>query len=217
MDPKIIEDVLRGKPIIVIDDKDRENEGDIVIAGARVGVQNLSFTMRFARGLMCIPCSGEILDNLEIPMMVPNSTDKWGTPFTVSVDAADGITTGMSVHDRIQTISVFLDPKSKPEALSRPGHLFPLRAQPGLLKDRRGHTEASVELMKLVGLPQVAIICEIINDEGTMARGNDLVKFAEDFGLNTVSVEEIYEAAYGHSSLNSSVLGIKNAAYNKGV
>ena len=156
--------------------------------------------MNKAKGLMCIPCEGAILDRLNLPPMVEKNTDINETPFTVSVDAAKGTTTGMSVHDRLATISVFLDENSKPEDLNRPGHLFPLRARDGLFKDRRGHTEGSIELMKLAGLKPVAIICEMMNDDGTMCKGGEITKFAVENGLTILSTEEVYEAAY-HESL----------------
>ena len=168
-----------GKPIILVDEYDRENEGDIVIAAEKCNVDNLVFTMNNARGLMCLPAEGSILDRLKLPPMVENNTDPNETPFTVSIDASEGTTTGMSVQDRLRTISVLLDDNSKPEELSRPGHLFPLRARDNLLKVRRGHTEGSIQLMKLAGVKPVAMIVEIMNDDGTMAKGGDLDKFAE--------------------------------------
>jgi len=194
-----LEDLRAGKPIILVDEYDRENEGDIVIAAEKCDVENLVFTMNYARGLMCLPCDGSLLDRLEIPPMVASNTDKNETPFTVSIDARDGTTTGMSVHDRITTIKVLLNPDSRPDDLTRPGHLFPLRARDGLLRDRRGHTEGSIQLMKLAGLRPVAMICEIMNDDGTMTKGGDLNKFAVEHGLSMLSIEEVYEAAYNES------------------
>jgi 3,4-dihydroxy-2-butanone 4-phosphate synthase len=195
----VIEDIKRGKPVIVIDDYDRENEGDIVIAAEMTNKENIAFGMKYARGLMCVPATAEIIDRLKLNPMVENSTDRNGTPFTVSVDAIENTTTGMSVYDKLKTISVILDENSKPEDLARPGHLFPLRAKNNLLKERRGHTEASIELMKLAELKPVAIIIEIMNDDGTMAKGEDLDKFAIMNGLTIISVEEIYESAYNTS------------------
>ena len=190
-----LEDIRKGIPIIVVDDYDRENEGDLVIAGEKANVHNLAFCMRYARGLMCLPCSGKILDRLKVPMMVENPTDKLNTPFTVSVDAIT-TTTGMSVHDRLKTIAIFLDEKSKPEHLQKPGHLFPLRARVNLLKDRRGHTESSVELMKLAGLKEIGVIAELINDDGTMTKGDEIEAFARNHNLKIISVAEIYNAVY---------------------
>lgn len=193
---EIVSDVHQGIPIILVDEYDRENEGDIVVALEKANVENVSFTMFYARGLMCIPCDGSYLDRLELPPMVENNTDKNETPFTVSVDGREGVSTGMSVHDRLATMKILLDEDSKPEDLTRPGHLFPLRAKDELLKTRRGHTEGSVELMKLCGLSPIAMICEIINDNGTMASGDDLVEFGKKHDLKIVSIEELYEAAY---------------------
>ena len=138
----ILEDIKNGKPIVIVDDTDREDEGDIMLAAAKANIDNLVFCMNHARGLMCIPCCGTILDRLKIPPMVIDSTCKMQTPFTISVDAMEGITTGMSVYDRLKTISVILDKKSVSTDLARPGHLFPLRPRENLLKERRGHTEA---------------------------------------------------------------------------
>tara|TARA_R110000744_G_scaffold80097_3_gene157213 strand:- start:263 stop:1645 length:1383 start_codon:yes stop_codon:yes gene_type:complete len=195
----ILDDIRNGKPIILVDEYDRENEGDIVIAAEKCNVDNLVFTMNNARGLMCLPSEGKTLDRLELPPMVQDSTDPNETPFTVSVDALDGCTTGMSVHDRLKTISVLLNPDSKPEELSRPGHLFPLRARDNLLKDRRGHTEGSIQLMKLAGVKPIAMIVEIMNNDGTMAKGGDLDKFAHTHGLSMISIEEVYEGTYNES------------------
>jgi 3,4-dihydroxy 2-butanone 4-phosphate synthase len=194
-----VDDLLAGKPIVLIDEHDRENEGDIVIAAEKANKENLVFTMNKARGLMCLPCDGEILDRLAIGPMVTNNTDKNQTPFTVSVDASNGTTTGMSVDDRLRTISVLVDPESSEDDLTRPGHLFPLRPRVGLLKERRGHTEGSIELMKLAGLKPISIICEIMNDDGTMAKGGQLNKFATENGLTIISIEELYETIYGES------------------
>ena len=196
---KVIEHFSKGNPVIIMDDLNRENEGDIVIAAEKATPENLAFAARYARGLMCVPVMGETLDRLKIPQMVPVNTDKNGTPFTVSVDALEGATTGMSVYDRLQTLKILLNDNSNPEELARPGHMFPLRAKPNLLKDRRGHTEGSLELLKMAGLKKIAVIVEIMNDDGTMTKGGDLNKFANDHGLSIISIEEIYEAAYNES------------------
>ena len=196
---KVLQDIKDGRPVVLVDEYDRENEGDIVVAAEKCNVENLVFTMNNARGLMCLPISGEVLDRLEIPPMVASNTDRNQTPFTVSVDAREGTTTGMSVHDRLKTIDVLLDLDSKPNDLTRPGHLFPLRARDGLLKDRRGHTEGAIQLMVMAGLSPVAMICEIMNDDGTMTKGADLESFAAAHGLSIISIEEVYEAAYNES------------------
>ena len=188
-------DLALGKPIVVVDDFDRENEGDVVISGQMANVANLVFAMRHARGLMCLPTTKENLDRLGIPIMVEKTTDPLETPFTVSVDAST-TTTGMSVHDRLKTIGVLLDENSKPEHLKRPGHLFPLRARKKLLQERQGHTEASIELMRLIGHKPVAVIIEIVNDNGLMAKGDDLAKFTKKHGLKMIEVQQIYDAVY---------------------
>jgi 3,4-dihydroxy-2-butanone 4-phosphate synthase len=193
---KIINDIKNGKPIIVVDDYDREFEGDIVLSAEMANVSNLVFAMRHAKGLMCLPCLQDRCDRLDIPMMRTNNQDKFGTPFTVSIDAVEGATTGMSVNDRLKTISIFLNENSKPNELAQPGHMFPLRARPGLLKERRGHTEASVELMIASDLKPVAVIIEIMNDDGTMTKGVQLENFAKIYDLTIISVEEIYESIY---------------------
>lgn len=194
-----IQDVKNGKPVIIVDDYDREFEGDIMIAAEMADKYNLIFAMRHAKGLMCLPCLQERCDRLDVPMMRTNNNDKFGTPFTVSIDAIEGTTTGMSVLDRLKTISVFVDENSQPNEFAQPGHLFPLRARPGLLKERRGHTEGSVELCMLSGLKPVAVIIEIMNDDGTMTKGQQLDDFAKIYNLSIISIEEIYNEVYNKS------------------
>lgn len=193
-----INDLKNGKAIVVVDDYDREFEGDLVFAAEKASEENLCFAMLHARGLMCLPCNGEILDRLKIPMMVEHTTDPFETPFTISIDGIK-TTTGMSVTDRLNTISVLLGEHSKPEDLKRPGHLFPLRARKALLKERRGHTEASIELMKLCQFKEVAVIIEIMKPNGQMAKGVDLEEFAKTHQLSLISVEEIYDHVYNKS------------------
>jgi len=190
-----IKDIKSGIPVIVVDNAERENEGDLVVAAQKANVDNISFCMRYARGLMCIPCEGKILDQLKIPMMVKKTEDPLETPFTVSVDAKT-TSSGMSVYDRLKTIKVFLNKNLKAKQLQRPGHMFPLRPRNRLLKERQGHTEASIVLMKLAKLKEVAIIVEIINDNGTMARGNDLKLFSKKHNLKIISIDEIIKAFY---------------------
>lgn len=201
MNPKekleqIIADIRSGKPIVVVDDYDREFEGDIVLSAERATVENLIFCMRHAKGLMCLPIQKETSDRLDIPLISGVNNDKYGTPFTVSIDAIEGTTTGMSVQDRLKTISVLVDDNSHPDELSRPGHLFPLLAKPKLLKDRRGHTEASVELMLASGLKPIAVITEIMDENGAMIKGEDLEQYSKIYNINLISVDEIYEAVY---------------------
>jgi 3,4-dihydroxy 2-butanone 4-phosphate synthase/GTP cyclohydrolase II len=189
----ILKDIELGKPIIVVDSYDRENEGDLMIAAERATPETLAFIAKEARGIMCIPTARTILERLEIPMSPSNNNDKFSTPFTVSIDARDGVTTGVSVEDRMVTIKLVLDERTRPEQLAYPGHLFPLRPRQGLLKDRQGHTEASVQLALMANLKPVAIICEIMNDDGSMARVPDLEIYAEKFKLNMISIDEVIE------------------------
>lgn len=190
----IIRDVQQGKPIILIDSPSREAEGDLMIAAERATPETLAFIAREARGIMCIPTAGHILDKLKIPMSPSNNNDKFSTPFTVSIDAKDGITTGVSVYDRMITIGLILDwEETTSEQLAYPGHLFPLRPQSGLLDDRQGHTEASIQLCYLAGMSPIAIISEIMNLDGTMARLPDLIPYAKTHDLNIISIDEIIE------------------------
>ena len=198
-----VEDLRNGKPIVMVDDYDREFEGDIVLAAEKATEENLLFAMRHARGLMCLPCTQEKLDQFEIPMMHTNGCDQFGTPFATSIDAVEGATTGMSVSDRIATIRTFVSDTSKPSSLAQPGHLFPLRARPGLLTERRGHTEGCVEILKLAGLKQVGVIIEIMDEYGKMIKGESLKQFAEIYGLTFVSIEELYDEVYNKDSSGS--------------
>lgn len=198
----VINDVQRGKPVIIVDDYTRENEADIVISAKRANIFNLTFAMRHAGGLMCIPCMQDTLDRFGISMMDSNNLDSFNTPFATSIDAKHGTTTGMSVDDRLKTISTLLDPTASPASLVQPGHMFPLRARPNLLKERRGHTESSIELMRLADEPEVAVIIEIMDNNGQMVRGSDLIEFSLIYDLNIISVEEIYTAQYGKPSGN---------------
>lgn len=196
---KALEDIRNGKPVIIIDDSDREDEGDLVLAAEMANQYNLAFCMEHGGGLMCLPCTKDRLDRLQIPMMPSNGLDPLQTPFAVSVDAVEGTTTGMSVFDRLKTISVLLDENSSTKELHYPGHLFPLRAKDGLLKERRGHTESSVELVKLAGLKPVSVIIEIMNHDGTMTKGKQLEEFAKTYSISIVTIEEIYDAVYNQS------------------
>lgn len=198
-----VEDLRNGKPIVMVDDYDREFEGDIVLAAEKVTIENLLFAMRHARGLMCLPCTQEKLDQFGIPMMHSNGCDNFATPFATSIDAVEGATTGMSVIDRVATISTFVSDTSAPTSLAQPGHLFPLRARPGLLTDRRGHTEGCVEILKLAGMKQVGVIIEIMDEYGKMVKGDDLKQFADIYNLTFVSIEELYDEVYHKKSSGS--------------
>ncbi|HAA89798.1 MAG: Riboflavin biosynthesis protein RibBA [Thermoanaerobacterales bacterium 50_218] len=187
-----IEEIRNGRMIIVVDDPDRENEGDLVMAAEKVTPEAINFMAKYGRGLICMPIIGERLDYLELYPMVPNNTDSMETAFTVSVDAAS-VTTGISAFERAQTIKTILDPKTKPEDLRRPGHVFPLRAKEGGVLRRAGHTEAAVDLARLAGLYPAGVICEIMNDDGTMARVPQLFQFAKKHGLKIITIADLIE------------------------
>jgi 3,4-dihydroxy 2-butanone 4-phosphate synthase / GTP cyclohydrolase II len=186
-----IEDIRQGKIVIVVDDEDRENEGDLTIAAAKITPETINFMATYGRGLICLALTGERLDALQIPMMVGENTSKFGTGFTVSIEARHGVTTGISAADRAQTILTAIDPKSKPSDLARPGHIFPLRARSGGVLMRAGQTEASVDLARLAGLDPSGVICEVMNEDGTMARVPDLMQVAQRHGLKIVTVAAI--------------------------
>ncbi len=188
-----IEDIRQGRLIIVADDEDRENEGDLVGAAARVTPEMVNAMARYGRGLICVALTPDRADALGLPPMTEVNQDTLGTAFTVSVDghARFGVTTGLSAHDRAKTIQLLVDPETRPGDLRRPGHVFPLRAVPGGVLRRVGQTEASVDLARLAGLPPVGVICEILNDDGTMARRPQLEDFAEEHGLRFITVAQI--------------------------
>ncbi len=185
-----IEEIRQGKFVIVVDDEDRENEGDLVIAAERATPEAVNFMIREARGLVCVPLTGKRLDELQLPQMVKENTAPLGTAFTVSVEAKN-VTTGISAFDRAATILALVDPKTKPDDLLMPGHTFPLRARDGGVLRRAGQTEASVDLARLAGLQPAAVICEIVGDEGLMARMPELERFAARFNLKIISVADL--------------------------
>jgi len=198
-----IEDIRQGKLVIVADDEDRENEGDLVGAAAAVTPEMVNFMAVYGRGLICVPLSAERADALGLPPMTEQNQDYMGTAFTVSVDAHTrfGVTTGISVHDRAKTIQVLVDPNSRPSDLRRPGHVFPLRATPGGVLRRVGQTEASVDLARLAGLPAAGVICEILNPDGTMARRPELEVFAKEHNLRFITVAQIVAYRLRHERL----------------
>jgi len=186
-----LEDLRQGKMIILVDDEDRENEGDLVMAAEKVTEQAINFMAKHGRGLICLTMTGKDLDRMKIPMMVEKNGTRMGTAFTASIEAAVGVTTGISAADRARTIQVAVSPNSGPSDLVMPGHIFPLRARDGGVLVRAGQTEGSVDLAKLAGLNPSGVICEIMNDDGTMSRMNDLVPFAEQHGLRIVSIADL--------------------------
>lgn len=183
--------ISRSEMVVVVDDQDRENEGDIIAASEDVTPEIIAFMMNRARGLICVAMEGERLDVLDIPLMVPNNTEMHKTAFTVSVDYLHGTTTGISAADRAATVRALVDPRSVPLDFARPGHIFPLRAHPGGVAARPGHTEAAVALAKLAGKAPSGVICEVAKDDGTMARLPDLELFAEEHGLVLVTIEDL--------------------------
>ena len=188
-----IEDIKKGKIIIVVDDADRENEGDMIFAAEKVTPEAINFISKFARGLVCVPMIGERIDQLELTPMVKVNTAKLGTRFTVSVDAVYNTTTGISAHDRAQTIRTLIEPNTKPEELARPGHIFPIQAQDGGVLSRAGHTEATVDLARLAGLYPAGVLCEIMDEDGHMARLPKLLEMAKRFDLKVITVKDLIE------------------------
>ncbi len=191
-----IRDIRAGRCLVVVDDEDRENEGDLVMAAEKVTPESINFMARYGRGLICLPLGGKRLDELKLPAMVPDSSDHLETAFTVSIDAKGKVTTGISAHDRAATIQTVIDPYTQPEDLIRPGHIFPLRARDGGVLTRAGHTEAAVDLATLAGLYPAGVICEIMNEDGTMARMSELEKFAEKHQLKLISIKDLIAYRY---------------------
>ena len=187
-----IEDIKNGKIIIVVDDEDRENEGDLIMAAEKVTTETMNFIVTYAKGLVCLPADASMINRLNLPQMVENNTDNHCTAFTVAIDHVD-TTTGISAEERAYTVRKFADETSKPEDFRRPGHMFPLLAKSGGVLERNGHTEATVDLMKLAGLKPAGICCEIIKDDGTMARLDDLIEFSKKHNLKLISIAELAE------------------------
>ena len=204
---EILEDLRRGKMAVIMDDEDRENEGDLIMAADGVRPQDVNFMARYGRGLICLTLTRERCRQLRLPLMVSDTDSAHRTNFTLSIEAAEGVTTGISAHDRAHTVKTAVSPNARPEDLRQPGHIFPLMAQPGGVLTRAGHTEAGCDLARLAGFSAAAVIVEILNDDGTMARRPDLELFAQTHGLkigtiadliryrlkNERSVERIYE------------------------
>jgi 3,4-dihydroxy 2-butanone 4-phosphate synthase/GTP cyclohydrolase II len=190
---EIIEDVKAGKMVIVCDDEDRENEGDLTMAAELVTPEDINFMATHGRGLICLPMAEDMLDRLEIPQMITHNSSRMGTAFTVSIEAKDGVSTGISAADRAHTCRVAVDEATDPEDLVMPGHVFPLRARPGGVLQRAGQTEAAVDLSRLAGLKPAGVICEIMKADGTMARVPDLEKFSAEHGVKMVTVAQIIE------------------------
>jgi 3,4-dihydroxy 2-butanone 4-phosphate synthase/GTP cyclohydrolase II len=188
---KAIADIAAGKPVVVVDDEDRENEGDLIFAAELVTPELIAFMMTECRGLICAPMEAEALERLHVSDMVAHNMERHGTAFTVSVDAREGITTGISSADRARTIRLLVDPATRPQDLVRPGHVFPLTARPGGVLRRPGHTEAAVDLARMAGLQPAGVICEIAHPDGTMMRLPDLERFAEAHGFTLISIADL--------------------------
>ncbi|MBI4286273.1 MAG: bifunctional 3,4-dihydroxy-2-butanone-4-phosphate synthase/GTP cyclohydrolase II [Chloroflexi bacterium] len=199
--PDAIADIEAGKFVIIIDDEDRENEGDLVLAAEKVSTEAVNFMTLYARGLICLPIAGKRLDELQIPLMVGDNTSKHGTAFTVSIEAKHKVGTGISAADRAETVRTIVNPATKPDDLVRPGHMFPLRARDGGVLVRAGHTEASVDLARLAGFYPAAVICEILNADGSMARLPQLEVVAQKFGIKIVTIADLIAYRRRHEKL----------------
>ena len=186
-----LEEIKQGKMIIVVDDEDRENEGDLVLAAEKVTPEAINFMAKYGRGLICLAITHEDAERLQLPLQPRRGVDPYGTAFTVSIEARTGVTTGISAHDRAHTIKVAIDEKSGPNDIITPGHVFPIIARKGGVLVRAGHTEAAVDLARLAGLKPAGVICEIMKDDGTMARLPDLEKFAEEHGLKIITIRDL--------------------------
>ncbi|WP_242419331.1 3,4-dihydroxy-2-butanone-4-phosphate synthase, partial [Frankia sp. CpI1-P] len=186
-----IAEIAAGRPLVVVDDADRENEGDLIFAAEAATPELVAFMTRYTSGVICVPMDAVDTDRLELDQMVPHNTERMGTAFTITVDAREGVSTGISAADRARTIRLLADPDTVPGDLSRPGHIFPLRAKDGGVLRRPGHTEAAVDLARLAGLRPAGTICEIVNDDGTMARLPELAAFAREHGLLLISIADL--------------------------
>jgi len=191
--PEALEDVRAGRMLVVVDDEDRENEGDLTIAAEKVTPEAINFMARYGRGLICLPMTGERLDELRIPLMVRDEQNnaRFGTAFCVPIEARKGVTTGISAADRARTVLAAIDPKTAPGDLARPGHMFPLRAQPGGVLTRAGQTEAAVDLARLAGLYPAGVICEVMNEDGTMARAPQLQAFCREHAIRMITIRDL--------------------------
>ncbi len=198
---RALEEIRAGRMVILVDDEDRENEGDLVMAAERVTPESINFMARHGRGLICLSLTEERVRELDLPMMVDENRSRRSTAFTISIEAREGVSTGISAADRAHTIRVAVSPDTKPSDLVSPGHVFPLRARVGGVLQRSGHTEGSVDLARLAGLRSAGVICEIMNDDGTMARMADLTAFAEQHGLRILSIADLIHYRLEHEQM----------------
>jgi 3,4-dihydroxy 2-butanone 4-phosphate synthase/GTP cyclohydrolase II len=203
LDPieRAIADIAAGKAVVVVDDESRENEGDLIFAASKATPELMAFTIRWSSGVICVPMPGMMLDRLEIPLMTPHNKDRMRTAYTISVYARDGVTTGISAADRAHTVRTLADSATEPWEITRPGHVFPLRYRDGGVLARRGHTEASVDLARLAGLTPVGVLVELVNDDGTMKRAQELRAFADEHGLAMISIEDLVRYRRRHEIL----------------
>lgn len=199
--PELIEEIKNGRMIILVDDEDRENEGDLVCAAQFATPDTINFMAKYGRGLICLSLDGELVDRLELPMMTDDNKSQFGTAFTVSIEAAEGVTTGISAYDRATTIQTAIADAVKPSDIVVPGHIFPLRAKKGGVLKRAGQTEGSVDLARLAGLKSAAVICEIMKDDGTMARMTDLVEFSKQHKIKIGTIADIIKYRLAHDTL----------------
>src|SRR5579872_4470539 len=207
--PGAVEEIRAGRMVVVVDDEDRENEGDLTLAAEHVTPEAINFMDRYGRGLICLTLTEERADHLRLFPMTQHNSSRFGTAFTETIEAREGVTTGISAADRAQTIRVAIDPKSTAADLARPGHIFPLRARRGGVLVRAGQTEASVDLARLAGLNPAGVICEIMNEDGTMARVPDLVPYCERHGLNMITVADLIEYRRRNEKLVERVVSVQ--------
>jgi len=198
---RAIADIAEGKAVVVVDDESRENEGDIIFAASKATPELMAFTIRYSSGVICVPMPADMLDRLEIPLMTPHNKDKLRTAYTISVDARDGVSTGISAADRAHTARVLADSATEPWEITRPGHVFPLRYRQGGVLVRRGHTEAAVDLATLAGLTPAGVLVEVVNDDGTMKRAPELREFADEHGLAMISIDDLVRYRRRHENL----------------
>jgi 3,4-dihydroxy 2-butanone 4-phosphate synthase/GTP cyclohydrolase II len=196
-----VAEIQAGRMIIIVDDEDRENEGDLMVAAEKITPEIVNFMTKHGRGLICLPLARERLEELHLPLMVSDNTARYQTAFTVSIDAKHGVTTGISAHDRARTVLTAIDPKTKPEDLARPGHIFPLQAKEGGVLARAGQTEAAVDLARLAGLIQAGVICEIMNEDGSMARRPQLDLFGREHGIPILTIADLIRYRMSHETL----------------
>ncbi|KTD73689.1 bifunctional 3,4-dihydroxy-2-butanone-4-phosphate synthase/GTP cyclohydrolase II [Legionella tucsonensis] len=211
-----VETLKAGKMVILMDDEDRENEGDLVVAAEYATPEAINFMSRHGCGLICLSMADELIDKLQLPMMAQNNKSPYGTAFTVSIEAAEGVSTGISAKDRAQTIKVAINPESGPTDIISPGHVFPLRARKKGVLERQGQTEGSVDLAKLAGLTPAAVICEIINEDGTMSRRDELVSFSKKHNIPLVTIKDLIEYRIRHEVLVNSAASTRIPLQNKG-